>query len=92
MASTRWTGPSLRAERVKRSLRAEDVARAIGLSRRRVSAIETSAAPSERDVERYLDAVRRIESLEAGMSPGEAALVDRELALHDDELQDLVRP
>ena len=67
-APTRWTGPELRAQRIKRSIyRAQDIADALTrsgqpISRRRIAAIEAAAAPGERDVSRYFDALHKIES------------------------------
>jgi transcriptional regulator with XRE-family HTH domain len=70
MVIARWTGPDLRAERARRSRRAADVAQAAGVSRELISAIERKAAPSDRDVARYLAALGR---LDTDASPDELA-------------------
>ena len=51
------TGHDLRVERTKARMSAEDVARHMGVSRARVSKIESQEAPSEDAVRRYLVAV-----------------------------------
>ena len=51
------TGHDLRVERTKARMSAEDVARHMGVSRPRVSKIESQEAPSEDAVRRYLVAV-----------------------------------
>jgi hypothetical protein len=53
------TGPDLRLRRVARRVRLSAVARCGGWSRQRVTAIEASALPTRRSVERYLDALDR---------------------------------
>jgi transcriptional regulator with XRE-family HTH domain len=55
-----WTGLDLKAQRVRRGLRAADVAAAIGLSRQRISQIEAAARPSHRDIDRYWIALARL--------------------------------
>lgn len=61
VVAERWTGPGLRSQRVRRGLRAVDVAGVIGCSRETVTRIELQAYPSERDVRRYFDALLTID-------------------------------
>ena len=51
------TGHDLRVERTKARMSAEDVARHMGVSRARVSKIESQEAPTVDAVRRYLVAV-----------------------------------
>lgn len=53
----RTTGPDLRAARARRQWRQADVAAAAGLSRERITQIERSAFPSDRDIDRYWGAL-----------------------------------
>jgi len=51
------TGHDLRVERTKARMTAEDVARHMGVTRARVSAIESRERPTEAAVSRYLAAI-----------------------------------
>lgn len=70
MLATHPQGADLRAERVRRRLRAADVALVAGLSRQRISQIEAAARPTDRDVARYLRALSRVD---VNASPDELA-------------------
>jgi hypothetical protein len=53
------TGSDLRLRRIVRRVRLSAVARCGAWSRQRVTAIEASALPTRRSIERYLDALDR---------------------------------
>ncbi len=53
------TGHDLRVERTKARMTAEDVARHMGVTRARVSAIESRERPTEAAVTRYLAAIAK---------------------------------
>ena len=54
-------GPDLKAERVRRGLRAADVAARLGVGTRRVSTVENQWRPPASFVRRYLAALAEIE-------------------------------
>ncbi|MGO9179317.1 MAG: helix-turn-helix domain-containing protein [Candidatus Limnocylindrales bacterium] len=54
-----WRGRDLAAERVRRGLLQRDIAARLGVSRRRIGAIETAWRPSAAAVQRYLGALER---------------------------------
>lgn len=58
---TPLSGRDLRAERVRRGLRAEDVAQLMGVSRSRVSLIEALLAVPSRSVDRYVSALASVD-------------------------------
>lgn len=60
-AQPRTTGGDLRAARVRRGLRAVDLALAVHLSRERICQIERTQFPRQHDIDRYFRALNSAE-------------------------------
>jgi transcriptional regulator with XRE-family HTH domain len=63
-SATRLTGDSLRLLRLARRIKLSELARAYGVSRARITAIESTARPTSHAVHRYMQALAELEEAE----------------------------